>query len=252
MKPKKSFISSLIISSLFFSLLIFGGGVSYIQNASFNNDGSGIISLTYKAKTSDLKTNNGIIGNLPFTQDKLGEYFNSDVTKIIKSSIYQDKTDPTLTNVSLELSVKNLNRITLAKAFTGVEASWVKRDSGMVMAWLFSPAHQKTNNVDFYQINFTFENDVKSTTGILNGKTVAYYILAEKMNPAGVFYTATVNSDGTSKKPFAEAKTTTDPKTVETKTEENKPSSCGLFGIELPLILLGGLVISKRFRSKKK
>ena len=251
MKSKKSFIKFFTFSSLFISLMIFGGGVNYFQNASFNNDGSGVVSLTYSAKTSEVISGNYMIGNLPFTQDKVKEYFTSDITNIIKSSIYKDKTDTSLTAVYLEIGVKNLNKISTAKGFTGVVANWIKSDTGMVMSWLFTPSNKSTNNISLYQITFTFENDIKSTTGVKTGKSVAYYVKGENMNPNGAYFTATINSDGKTNNPFI-VKNASDTTKSGNKTEENKPSSCGLFGIELPLILLGGLVISKRFRSKKK
>jgi hypothetical protein len=195
-----------------------------------------------------------IIGNLPFVQDKIKEYFTSDNSVITKSTIYKDKTDTTITSVALEINLRDLNKISVAKGFTGVDASWVKSDSGMVMRWLFTPANKNTNEITSYQISFNFEGDVKSTNGVKKDKTVTYFVTADKMDPKGAYFTATIDSDGKTSRTFKGKETNVsneNPKSVN-KTEENKPSSCGLFGIELPLVLLGGLAISKGLKSKKK
>lgn len=250
----KSFINRLIILSVFLvSFMFFGGAVKYVQNASFNNNGSGIISLTYSAKSSEVRSNNNIIGNLPFAQDKINEYFNSDVTKVTKSSVYKDKTDTTMTYVSVDLNISNLNKLKNAKAFTGVNAGWVKSDTGMVFSWLFTPAHAKTNSISIYQIGVTFEGEVKSTTGVLKGNQSIWYVQTEKMNPGGAYFLTTIKSDGSTKTPFSgTTKESGDKKTTtETKTEENKPSGCGLFGLELPIIISLGFAFSKFAKRRK-
>ncbi|MBK6774079.1 MAG: hypothetical protein IPG78_18450 [Ignavibacteria bacterium] len=86
----KSLVNRIFILSLFLvSFLFFGGAVKYFQISSFNNNGTGIISLTYSAKTEEVKSSNYLIGNLPFVQDKINEYFNSDVTKVTKALVYR-------------------------------------------------------------------------------------------------------------------------------------------------------------------
>ena len=252
---QKSLINRLFILSVFFiSFMFFGGAVKYVQNASFNNNGSGIISLTYSAKTSEVKSSNNIIGNLPFAQDKINEYFNSDVTKVTKAMVYKDKTDTTMTYVTVDFNISNLNKLKNAKAFTGVNAGWLKSDTGMVFSWLFTPEHAKSNSISIYQIGVTFEGEIRSTSGLIKGNMVNWYVPVEKMNPAGAYFIATIKSDGTTKSPFSgtptkesgDKKTTTD-----SKTEENKPSGCGLFGFELPVIIFLGFAFNKFARRRK-
>lgn len=253
----RSLINRIFILSLFLvSFLFFGGAVKYFQIASFNNNGSGIISLTYSANTLEVKNSNNLIGNLPFAQDKINEYFNSDVTKVTKSLVYKDKSDTSLTSVNVELSISNLNKLQNAKAFNDVDTRWLKSDTGMVFSWLFKPAHAKTNSISVYQIKVVFEGDIRSTSGVLKGKEADWYVPIEKMDPRGAYFVTTVNSDGSTNNPFS-AVTNTSGNTkesgekksaIETKTEEKKPSGCGLFAFEFPVILLGGLVISKIFK----
>ena len=266
----KSLINRIFILSLFLvSFLFFGGAVKYFQISSFNNNGTGIISLTYSAKTEEVKSSNYLIGNLPFVQDKINEYFNSDVTKVTKALVYKDKTDTSMTSVNVELSISNLNKLQDTKAFNDVEARWLKSDTGMVFSWLFKPAHAKTNSISIYQIKVVFEGDIRSTSGVLKGKEADWYVPIEKMDPRGAYFVATINSDGTTQNTFSgsgkendgaknnvsgnnkesgKKKAITDP-----KTEEKKPGGCGLFAFEFPVILLGGLLMNfKRLKKNKK
>ena len=72
------------------------------------------------------------------------------------------------------------------------------------------------------------------------------------MNPGGAYFLATIKSDGTTKNPFGTSKESGDKKTTtETKTEENKPSGCGLFGLELPIIISLGFAFSKFAKRRK-
>ncbi|MBS1553224.1 MAG: hypothetical protein JST15_14250 [Bacteroidetes bacterium] len=261
----RSLINRIFILSLFLvSFLFFGGAVKYFQIASFNNNGSGIISLTYSAKTSEVKSSKYLIGNLPFAQDKINDYFNSDVTKVTKAIVYKDKTDTSLTSVNVELSISNLNKLPEAKAFNDVEARWLKSDTGMVFSWLFKPAHAKTNSIYLYQIKVAFEGDIRSTSGVIKGKEADWYVPIEKMDPRGAYFVATINSDGTTQNTFSASgkeidaskntvsgtnKESGEKKTItDSKTEEKKTGGCGLFAFEFPIILLGGLVISKIYK----
>ena len=122
----------------------------------------------------------------------------------------------------------------------------------MVFSWLFTPAHAKTNSILLYQIGVTFEGEIKSTTGVLKDNQANWYVLASKMNPGGAYFLATIKSDGTTKNPFGTSKESGDKKTTtETKTEENKPSGCGLFGLELPIIISLGFAFSKFAKRRK-
>ncbi|MBK7253709.1 MAG: hypothetical protein IPI04_07255 [Ignavibacteria bacterium] len=137
----KSIVNRIFFLFLFVvSFLIYGGAVKYFQIASFNNNGTGIISLTYSANTAEVKNSNYLIGNLPFTQDKINEYFNSDITKVTKALVYKDKNDTSLISVN-ELNINNLNKLQNVKAFS-VEARWIKSDTGMVSAGFLSPLMQ--------------------------------------------------------------------------------------------------------------
>ncbi|MCY7362999.1 MAG: hypothetical protein LH629_13190 [Ignavibacteria bacterium] len=258
MKSLKSYKQIYIVAVLFLSFFIFGGAVTYFQNASFNNNGTGIITVTYSAPTSEVTSKNSIIGNLPFTNEKITEYFTSPSTIVKKAVVYKDPKDANNTAATVTIYTTDLNKLKEAKGFTDVQASWTNSDTGRVFRWLFAPEHKNNNSIGTYNVTINFEGDVRSTNGMLSGKEVKYFITADKMNPAGVYYTATINSDGTTKNPFANTPASNTTQTgntpttnTETSKEDKKSGGCGLFGIELPLILLGSLLISGKIRRKK-
>ncbi|MBK9404674.1 MAG: hypothetical protein IPN57_09100 [Ignavibacteria bacterium] len=96
--------------------------------------------------------------------------------------------------------------------------------------------------------------EIKSTTGVLKDNQANWYVLASKMNPGGAYFLATIKSDGTTKNPFGTSKESGDKKTTtETiKTEETSLLGCGLFGLELPNIIISSRFAFSKFAKRRK
>ncbi|MBK9228812.1 MAG: hypothetical protein IPL67_17585 [Ignavibacteria bacterium] len=231
-------------------LFYFWGATKYYQASKFNNDGTGTISLTYSAKSVDVKKANNLIGNLPFTNELANEYFNSAGSKVTKAMFYKSQGDSSIQNATIELAVTDFNLLSKCKGFSDVTASWSKSDSGMVFRWLFSPSHKTKNEIESYQMIVDFESDLKSTNGVLAGKQVRWFVYTDKMNPNGAFFVATINSDGTTK--AGKEITKNGSEGSKGGKEGEKEKSCGLFGLELPLVLLGWLVFANRKNTSNK
>lgn len=231
-----------ILGCVFISF--FGGATKYYQASKFNNNGTGTISLTYSAKSAEVSKSNNLIGNLPFTNELANEYFNSSGSKVTKAMFYKSKGDSSIQNATIELAITDFNLLSKAKGFSDVTASWSKSDSGMVFRWLFTPSHKTKNEIESYQMIADFESDLKSTNGVLSGKQIRWFVFADKMDPKGAFFVATINSDGTTKA----GKETTKEVSGDSKTgkEGEKEKSCGLFGFELPLVLFGWFFFASR------
>lgn len=239
----------IFLSILFFSIFMFGGAVKYFQNSEINNDGSGKITITYSAKSSDVNSNNKIIGNLPFTEQKIKEYFSSENVTVQKALIFFKPEEPDVTYATTDLFFKNLSSLKELKGLSGVDANWVKTDSGMVFRWLFTQENKNKNLIDTYQIFAFFEGKIQSTNGIIEGNKIKWYVFGDKMDPRGAYFTATINSNEPSvnQNNNSQPNTTANNKEIETGSQENKSGGekknnkiCGSFGIELPLILLAG------------
>lgn len=220
------------------------GSVKFFQSSTVKGNGSIAITITYSANETEIKKGNSLIGNLPFTAEKVKEYFSIPSGEIVKTSIYKDPKDANITNVSINLLVKDINKISNAKALNGLRTGYVKSDSGYVLSWLIPTSFMQSNSVDTYQFLLSVDGAIKSTNGVIKNNVCSWYIFKDKMNPNGAYFLATLNPDP-SKIVKNETETTTNP-------SGEKEKSCGLFGLELPLILLTGLVISGKYRRKRK
>jgi len=244
---KNSFFAYTFIS---FLLFVFTGysnaSVKFYQSTKTNNNGTISITFTYSAPESEVKSNNGMIGNLPFTVDKLKEYFLCTTGEIKKALAYKDQTDPNLMTATVDIVVKDFSKIPTAKALNGLKISLGKTDSGMVYSLLVPPAFMQTNSIETYQYLFSSEGEIKSTNGQLVDKVCRYFVYKNKMDPAGAYFVSTY-IPGKSETP-----TSTGTNTTGNDKPEGSGKSCGLFGIELPFILLIGLVLSYGTRKRYK
>lgn len=235
-----------ILIFLFLNIFISSskGSVKFFQSSKVRGNGSLSMTITYSAKESEFKGNNNLIGNLPFTTELVKEYFSIPSSEIKKTSIYKDPNDATITNVSIELIVMDINKIANAKALSGLRPGYVTSDSGHIFRWLIPTSFMQTNSIDTYQFLLSVDGDIKSTNGVLKNNVCSWYVFKDKMNPNGAYFLATVNPDP-SKMPKTESVTENNPSGGEEK-------SCGLFGLELPFILLTGLVLSGKLKRIKK
>jgi len=229
----KSFKSFLIL------FLIFAfektNAIEIFQSTYVKGDGSGKIKITYSAKESDVTKNNSLIGNFPFDAAKIKGYFSSPGNDLKKSEVL--KKDGNV-YVNAEIDFITVYKIKDMKGFSGTNSSFIKTDTGMVFYWNLK-GNQPNQSAVLNKITyvFSFEGDIKSTTGILKNKEVSYYRDTKIGNfNTDLFCTVTVDP--------VEVKSSDNTKNG--SPEENK--SCGLFGIELPFILLGGLLISRKLR----
>lgn len=242
---KHSFLKVTYISV--FLLILTGysnAAVKFYQSSKINNNGSISITFTYSAPESEVRSNNNIIGNLPFTVDKIKEYFLCPTGEIKKALAYKDQTDPSLMSATVDIIVKDFSKIPSSKALNGIKVALGKTDSGMVYSWLVPTSFMQANSVETYQYLLSSEGDIKSTNGQFVDKVCRYFVYKNKMDPAGAYFVTT----------YIPGKTETPKNTEATNTGSDKPEgsgkSCGLFGFELPLILLIGYAYNYNKKNK--
>lgn len=244
--------SGFIMVSAFLSL----GTITIFEKGTINADGSGTLALTYTANTSDVKKNNDLIGSFPFEQKMVKEYFSSGKEVQVKNiSIYPNKTDTTQTSVSFDIDFRNINSLSELKGFSNNKISYnAGEDNNRLFRWVISP--ESAGNLEQIRCVITFEcESLSSSNGSVQDKTITFFRDNKKSDfSKEVVLGATIKTDGktalntdtkTEAKPDASGK-----QDVKKKTE-GEGKSCGLFGLELPLILLSGLVFSYKFRRKK-
>jgi len=239
LKNKKTLIVQFTI--LFLFIPIFLGAMNINQVVFLKKDGTGSLTISYFAKESEVKEKNFLIGNFPFQKEKLDEYFGTKNTKIYSSSIEKNAKDNSSLQVTVTITFGSITHLSQMKAFSGVNISLNQTDTGKVFRNVITPDFITTNSLENVYINFKYDEDIKSTNAnAREGKNINWFspkeFTAKKNN-----LTFWVNlGGGTSKN-------------ENVKSNEDKEKSCGLFGIELPLIVLLGsaLMFNQRRRSKK-
>jgi hypothetical protein len=220
------------------------GSVKFFQTSTVKGNSSISITFTYSANESEVKKGNNLIGNLPFTAELVKEYFSIPSGEIKKTSIYKDPKDANIINVSIDLIVKDINKISNAKALNGLKTGYIKSDTGYVLSWLIQPSFMQTNFVDTYQFLLSVDGDIRSTNGVLKNNVCNWFVFKDKMNPNGAYFLSTLNPDP--------SKVVKDEELTKSNPGGGEEKSCGLFGLELPFILLTGLVLSGKLKKIKK
>jgi len=238
-----------LLNILFFCSTISFAGVTYYQLCKINKDGSVSITITYSASNQEISSKNNIIGNLPFTNKEIREYFTYPGVKLTKAFSYKDKQDPNKTSVTVEFNGGNLVNLSNSKALSGIKSSVLKKDSGYVVSWFVPASYYKSNSIDSYQFLMKSDPSIKSTNGLLKDGDIRWFVYTNKLTGDGSFFVTTVNSDDV--KPGSVNNNTAANNNSNTESnKEEKGGSCGLFGMELPFIVLTGLVLSRRFKKK--
>jgi len=218
MKPVKWFVPLFV---LFLSVLI-SGCINYEQKTVLNSDGSGTMKIHYWAKSNNIMGDE--ISGFGFTEDKAREKFSSSNTQVSDVKIEEKKEDSTK-HVYLDLKFKDINKLTDAKGFSKIKASWQKGKEGMefIYTLLKDTANSGFGMKDYKLIyEFEFPNEILSSNGKIEGKKVTWNKTL-----------ADLNQD------------------VELKAVVKSEKKCGIFGIELPIIILAGLIIRYRLRYRK-
>lgn len=226
---------------LFFVISLFtpiiAGAIDLVQIITLEKNGSGIIKLIYSEKESLVKEKNFVVGSLPFSKEKSAEYFNSSSTNIRLFEIGKDPKDNSLTQITVSMNFKDITQINQMKALSEAKIKFIDTDTGRVFVYAITPEFTKANSLNYLLTILTYNGTVKSTNGKMEGKNIQWSRSKQNIDAKKVMdFIATVES---------ESKTTTNP-------SGDKEKSCGLFGLELPLILLTGLVISGKYRRKRK
>lgn len=209
-----------VLALLFFIFLLFlSSCINYEQKTVLKNDGSGSMVITYSTK------NFNIIGEeifgFGFTDSKIRENFSSPDIVIKWIDVNKYELDST-THVRVDINFKNFYTLPKAKAFRKVKPSFeVYPDSiNFSFTILEDSSNAIIEGMDKFKLyfDFEFEGDVIETNGTVSGNVVRWeYSIADLSE--NIVMKAKIN---------------------------NKPSGCGLFGIELFGVLIFGIILKER------
>jgi hypothetical protein len=210
---------------LTFLALYLSGCVNVEQKTTLKDDGSGTINLHYWTKNTNLSMSDEI-GGFGFSEDKARSNYSSANTDVKSVNLTTNDEDST-THVRMEIDFKDFNKLNDAKGFNKVVPSWQKGDDGYNFSYtlLQDTANASGFGMSDYKLDYEFDftGEVSSTNGNQDGKTVKWEkTVADLQND--VEMTATIKSGG---------------------------KKCGLFGLELPVIVLLGMTYLYTRRRKK-
>lgn len=221
---KKLFTATLLISFVLFLGVFLTGCVNYEQKAELNKDGSGEMEIHYWTGMSNVKSSTKV-GDFNFKEDDVKADYTSSNTEVKDVKIDEDLKDSTK-HVKVKLSFKDINKLTDAKGFKKIKVSWTEGDDGMDFKYVVAKDTSAAKNMgasdNKLNYEFKFPAEVLKTNGTKDGETVKWDNTLADLK-ADIEMTATIKSG----------------------------KKCGLFGLELPLVLGLGLTIfitSRRFR----
>ncbi|MBE2219667.1 MAG: hypothetical protein IAE90_15755 [Ignavibacteria bacterium] len=223
--PKKSMFQIVLqkkllvfCSVLFVFAIYLSGCVNFDQKTAIKQDGSGSMTVHYWTKMSNVKSSTEL-GSFSFEEAKAKSNYTSSNTDV-KNVKVEEKLGDSTKHVTVELSFKNINDISSAKAFEKIKASWKEGKEGMDFTYFVPKDTSNAGNMGSSDIvlnyEFEFPAEVLKTNGRKDGQKIIYEKkLSDLKNDLEM--TATVKSEG---------------------------KKCGLFGMELPLLVLAGMLVT--------
>jgi hypothetical protein len=205
--------------------LYLAGCVNLDQKTTLNSDGSGSMKIKYWTKSSNVSGDE--LAGFGFTDAKVKSNYTSSSTEPSNIKIEKNTTTDSLITVNLELKFKDLNKLSDAKAFSKIKSSWVKGKDGMDFKYtlLQDTSNAKQMGMSDYKLVYEFEfpGEVTATNGKKDGQKVTWNKTVADLKE-DVDLTATVKAG----------------------------KKCGLFGLELPLVLLVGMTFVYGMKRRKK
>jgi len=215
--------------------LALSGCINVQQRVKINEDGSGTINLEYWTNTNLVDVGDVKVG------DEIGG-FTFDMAEVVRkySSAYTEVSTPkkliypadTTTHIKLDINFKDLNKITEANGYSNIEVSYIKGKDNTQFRYFIPKdtsinlSYTKEKHTLEYIFEFPFEvletNGTKDNTA-KEGNIVKWKFQTSEHVKQDFEMTAVI---------------------------KNKSGICGMFGIELPLVLLFGLVLLN-IKSKK-
>lgn len=251
MKLQKVFVIKIFIVLLFTAISSTSySGIIY-QTMNLKDDGSGSIKLNYNNSNSVLRQNNFILANFPFSE-KLAQDFFKSPNSTVKTAKLDFRISDSTYFMTIEVDFKDINKLNQAKGFSNVRVLWTGSDSGAVFTYSLLPGLSVPKFFETQSYIVNFESTVKSSNGVVKDKEVTWGSRSIKNTD----FSKDVNLIATTTAKIPVVTSASEPNKSgnspsNTSAEEKKEKSCGLFGFELPLILLAGYVFSLTSKRRK-
>ncbi len=217
-----------ILSWFLLLALLLSGCINVRQKTVIREDGSGTINLHYWMKSLGDINMGDEVGGFSFIEEEIKKKYASGNTEIKDLKKYNDNVDTT-THIEVVIDFKDFNKLSEAQGFSNIKTTWSKGDDGMIFKYIIpkDTSIKKNYVTSDNKLEYTFEfpNEVISSNGTADGKnTVKWNKLISEHIDSDLEFDAIIKT---------------------------KNKICGMFGIELPLILILGLFFLNKSYIKK-
>ena len=236
---------------LFYSGISFAG-VKFFQLCKIEKNGSINITMTYSSKESEISA--GKVGNLPFEINAVKQFFSSSESEIKKSLVYKDPKDETVTGVTVDIFIRDFNKFSDIKGLNSFKSKWLSKGDEMEFSLLVPATFFKDNLIDSYQFHLLSDDKIISSNGVIENNLCKWYVTKENLNPGGAYFLTSVSASEENKSNISESEKNNSSGENSSDGLDNVPGGdpdsqekgkCGVFSIELPFVLLLGIIASE-------
>ena len=180
---KNRFKLMTVLSAFIFAVSIYlVGCVNYDQKTTLKEDGSGSMKINY---WSDMKnfSMGTTLGKFEFDESKAKDKYKSGNTEVDSIKV-EDIPEDSTKHVHINLTFKDINKLSDSKGFDGVRVTWKDVPDGKELKYVLlkdSSASKQMSASDYkVTYEFTMPSEIVSTNGIKDGQNVKYsYTLAD-------------------------------------------------------------------------
>lgn len=179
----KKFKLMFALSAFIFAVSVYlVGCVNYDQKTTLKEDGSGSMKIHYWSSMKNFSMGT-TLGKFEFDESKAKDKYKSSNSEVSSINI-EDKLDDSTKHVKIELTFKDINKLSDAKGFESAKVTWKEHADGMELKYtlLQDTSAASTMSASDYKVTyeFTMPSEIVSTNGSKDGQTVKYsYTLAD-------------------------------------------------------------------------
>ncbi len=216
------------VAIIFLLSIVFSSCIDLKQVTHINKDGSGVITIMYSTKLSNLSMGDEL-GDFAFSEIKAKNYLSSANSDVRELKIESRQSDSTV-YVTAIVNFTDFNKLNAARSFSKLTTLWEKTSEGYKFAYIINKDSVKVSNFGegphYLNYEFEFPGNVITSNGKFEGRKAKWTADMNQLK-SGIEMTATI---------------------------ESSSGVCGMFGIELPIVLLlAGLFLltMRNIRSSK-
>ena len=162
--------------------LYLSGCVNYDQKTVLKDDGSGSMKVHYWSGMKNFSMGT-TLGKFDFDEAKAKSKYTSSNTEV-KTIKVEDNLNDSTKHVNIELTFKDINKLSSADGFSGVNAVWKEDGDDMKLTYtlLMDTSAAKQMGASDYKVTYEFEmpSDIVSTNGTKDAQKVKWnYTLAD-------------------------------------------------------------------------